>query len=123
MKLRETHDLVIHFLVVISFYSVVTGIGDDENRLGIVVGNRSANRSVFYKSFDVHKCLLLSLFSLEYDTLLSESREEGRVLSEPGDEPTDIIDKAKEGSYFWDVARGWPVDDLLNLRCGNPKPV
>ena len=93
-------------LAVIYSYGIVAGIGDDENRLGIVIGNRSANRSVFYESFDVHKCLLLRLLSLEYDTLLSESREEGRVLSEPGDESTDIIDKTKESSYIRDVTRG-----------------
>jgi hypothetical protein len=123
MKPSGTHGLVILSLAVISSYGVVAGIGDNENRLGIVVGNRSANRSVFYKSFDVHKCLLLRLLPLEYDTLLSKSREEGRVLSEPGDESTNIIDKTKESSYFWDITRGWPVDDLLDLRCSNFKPI
>ena len=123
MKLHETHGLVILFLAVISFYDVVADIGDNENRLGIVVENRLANRSVFYKSLDVHKRLLLRLLSLEYDTLLSEFREEGRVLCGPEDESTNIIDKTKESSYFWDVTRGWPIDDLLNLRRSNFKPV
>src|SRR3981189_1314470 len=113
MKPRGTHGLVILSLAVISSNDVVAGIGDNENRLGIVIGNRSANRSVFYESFDVHKRLLLCLLPLECDTLLSESREEGRVLSEPGDESTNIIDKTKESSYIRDVTRDWSVNDLL----------
>ena len=93
-------------LAIISSNGVVAGIGDDENRLGIVVGNRSANRSVFYESFDVHKRLLLRLLSLEYDILLSEFREKRRVLSELDDEFINIIDKIKKSSYFWDITRG-----------------
>src|SRR3979490_2416680 len=109
-----THGLVVLSLAVISSYGVVAGIGNDENRLGIVIGNRSANGGVFYKSFDVHKRLLLCFLPLEFDTFLSESREKRRVLREPWNESTDIIDKTEESSYFRDVTRGWPVDDLLN---------
>src|SRR3981189_3490441 len=106
MKPRGTHGLVILSLAVISFNGVVADIGDNENRLGIVVENRSANRSVFYESFDVHKRLFLRLLPLECDILLSEFREKRRVLSEPEDESTNIIDKTKESSYIRDVTRG-----------------
>ena len=123
MEPRGTHGLVILSLAVIPSYGVVAGIGDDENRLGIIVGNRSANGGVFYELFDVHKRLLLCFLSLELDTFLSESREERRVLSEPGNESTDIIDKTEESSYFRDVTRGWPVDNLFNLGCSNFKPL
>jgi len=76
MEPRGTHGLVVLPLAVVSSYGIIAGIGDDEDRFGIVVGNRSTNGGVFYESFDVLKRLLLCLLPLEFDTFLSESREE-----------------------------------------------
>ena len=123
MEPRGTHCLVVFSLAIISFYSIVAGINDDEDRLRVVIGNWPANRCVLYKSFDVLKCLLLCFLPLEFDTFLRESREERRVLGEPRNEPTDIINKTEESSYFRNIMRGWPVEDLLNLGCGNAKPI
>jgi len=110
-------------LAVITSYGIVAGIGDDENRLGIVVGNWPTNGGVIYESFDVPKRLFLCFPPLEFDTFLSESREERGMLGEPGNESTDIIDEAEESSYFRDITRGRPVEDLLNLGCSNSEPI
>src|SRR3981189_269443 len=104
-----THSLVVLSLAVISSYGVVTGIGDNEDRLRIIVGNRSANRGVFNESFDILKCLLLCFLPHEIDAFLSESREERRMLSESRNESTNIFDETEESSYFRDITRDWPV--------------
>jgi hypothetical protein len=77
MEPGGTHGLLLILsLPVISSYGVIAGVSDDEIRIRIVIGDRSANGDLFYESFDIHESLLLYLLPLEFNTLFGESREE-----------------------------------------------
>jgi hypothetical protein len=75
MESNGIYTLIILSLSIITFYDMITGISDDENRIWIIVGNRSANGGLFHEILDVHEGLLLRLLPLEFDILLDESRE------------------------------------------------
>jgi hypothetical protein len=70
VKSGGTHGLVI------TPNGVIAGISDDENRIWVIVGNRSAYGSPFYEALDIHEYFLLRVLPLEFDTFLDESREE-----------------------------------------------
>jgi hypothetical protein len=55
---------------------MITDINDDENRIWVIIGNRSVYRSIFYEMLDIHKSLLLYILPFEFDIFLDESREE-----------------------------------------------
>ena len=76
MKTSRTHSLIIFLLSIISSYSVIAGVSDDEDRFGIIVSDRSANGGSFNESFDVYERLLLFFLLFEFDIFLSETREE-----------------------------------------------
>jgi hypothetical protein len=75
MESDEIYDLMILSLFIISFYDIITNINDDENRIGIIIGDRSINGSLFYESFDIHESLLLYLLPFKFDILFDEFRE------------------------------------------------
>jgi hypothetical protein len=76
VKAGGTYGLVILSLPIITSYSVITGVSDDENRIWVIVGNRSVYRSIFYEALDIHESLLLCILPFEFDIFLDESREE-----------------------------------------------
>jgi hypothetical protein len=76
MKTSRTHGLIVFLLSVISSYSIIASISDDEDEFGIFVSDQSANGSSFYKSFDVQEGSLLCFLLLEFDIFLGESGEE-----------------------------------------------
>jgi hypothetical protein len=76
MESGGAYGLVILSLPVITSYSVIAGISDDENRLWVIVGNRSVDGGLLYEALYVQECFLLRLLPLEFDTFLGESREE-----------------------------------------------
>ena len=76
MKTSWTHGLIVFPLSVIPSYSVIAGVSDDEDGFGIIVSDRSANGGSFNESFDVHEGFLLFFLLFEFDTFLSETREE-----------------------------------------------
>jgi hypothetical protein len=76
VKAGGTHGLIILSLPVIISYSVIAGVSDDENRIWVVVRDRSAYGSLFYEALDIQEYLLLHILPLEFDTFLGESREE-----------------------------------------------
>jgi hypothetical protein len=76
MKADGTYDLIILSLPIIIFYSMITDISDDENRIWVVIRDRSAYGSLFYETLDIQEYLLLYILPLEFDIFLGESREE-----------------------------------------------
>jgi hypothetical protein len=76
VKAGGTYGLIILSLPVIISYDVITGISDDEDRIWVIVGNRSADGGLFHEAFDVHERLLLYLLPFEFDIFLGESGEE-----------------------------------------------
>jgi hypothetical protein len=54
---------------------MITDINDDENRIWVIVGNRSVDGGLFHEILDIHKDLLLYLLPLEFDILLDKSGE------------------------------------------------
>jgi hypothetical protein len=76
MESGGTYTLIVLSLSIITSYGMIAGISDDENRIWVIVGNRSANGGLFHETLDIHEDLLLRLLPLEFDTLLDESREE-----------------------------------------------
>jgi hypothetical protein len=76
MESGGTYDLIILSLPIITSYSMITGISDDENRLWVIIGNRSIDGDLLYEVLYIQECFLLRLLPLEFDIFLGESREE-----------------------------------------------
>jgi hypothetical protein len=76
VKAGGTYGLIILSLPVIISYNMITDVSDDENRIWVIVGNRSVYGSVFYETLDIHESLLLRVLPFEFDIFLDESREE-----------------------------------------------
>jgi hypothetical protein len=76
MESGGAYGLIILSLSVIISYSMITDISDDENRLWVIVGNRSIDGGLLYEVFYIQECFLLRLLPLEFDIFLGESREE-----------------------------------------------
>jgi hypothetical protein len=76
VKAGGTYGLVILSLPVITSYSMIAGVSDDENRIWVIVRDRSAYGSLFYETLDIQEYLLLRVLPLEFDIFLDESREE-----------------------------------------------
>jgi hypothetical protein len=74
MKSGGMYDLIILSLPVITSYSVIIGISDDENRIRVIIEDRSIYGGLFYEAFDIHESLLLRVLPLEFDIFLDESR-------------------------------------------------
>jgi hypothetical protein len=76
MESGGAYGLVILSLPVITSYNMITGISHDEDRLWVVVGNRSADGGLLYEALYIREYFLLCLLPLEFDIFLGESREE-----------------------------------------------
>jgi hypothetical protein len=76
MKSDGVYDLVILSLPVITSYSMIAGISHDEDRLWVIVGNRSVDGGLLYETLYIREYFLLRLLPLEFDIFLDESREE-----------------------------------------------
>jgi hypothetical protein len=76
VKAGGIYDLVILSLSIIISYSMITDVSDDENRIWIIVRDRSVYGSLFYEALDIQEYLLLCILPLEFDIFLDESREE-----------------------------------------------
>jgi hypothetical protein len=76
MESDGIYDLIILSLSVIISYSIITDISHDEDRLWVIVGNRSIDRGLLYEILYIHEYFLLYLLPLEFDIFLDESREE-----------------------------------------------
>jgi hypothetical protein len=76
MESGGIYTLIVPSLSVITSYGMITDISDDEDRIWVIVGNGSANGSLFHETLDVHECSLLCLLPLEFDIFLGESGEE-----------------------------------------------
>jgi hypothetical protein len=76
VKAGGTHDLIVLSLPVIISYGVIAGVSDDEDRIWVIVGDRSVYGSPFYEALDIHESFLLRVLPVEFDTFLGESREE-----------------------------------------------
>jgi hypothetical protein len=74
MKSDGIYDLIILFLSIIIFYNIITDINDDENRIRVIIEDRSVYKDLFYEIFDIHENLLLYILPLEFDIFLDESR-------------------------------------------------
>jgi hypothetical protein len=75
MESDGIYDLIILSLSIIIFYSMITGINYDEDRLWVIVGNRSIDGGLLYEALYIHKYFLLYLLPFEFDIFLDESRE------------------------------------------------
>jgi hypothetical protein len=115
VKAGGIYGLIILSLSIITSYSVIAGVSDDENRIWVIIGNRSIYGSLFYEALDIHEYFLLYILPLEVDIFLDKSREEWWILSKPRNKSINIIDEAEESSYFRNITWDWPVQDLLNL--------
>jgi hypothetical protein len=76
VKAGGTYGLIVLSLPVITSYGVIAGVSDDEDRIWVIIGNRSADGGLFHEALDIHEYLLLYLLPLEFDTFLGESGEE-----------------------------------------------
>jgi hypothetical protein len=76
VKAGGMYGLIVLSLPVITSYGVIAGVSDDEDRIWVIVGNRSADGGLFHEALDVHERLLLYLLPLEFDIFLDESGEE-----------------------------------------------
>jgi hypothetical protein len=76
MESDGIYTLIIFSLSIIISYDMITDINDDENRIWVIVGNRSIDGGLFHEMFDIHEDLLLYLLSFEFDIFLDESGEE-----------------------------------------------
>jgi hypothetical protein len=76
VKAGGMYSLIVLSLPVITSYDMITGVSDDEDRIWVIVGNRSVDGGLFHKALDIHERLLLYLLPLEFDTFLGESGEE-----------------------------------------------
>jgi hypothetical protein len=76
MESDGVYDLIILFLSIITSYNMITDISHDEDRLWVVVGNRSIDRDLLYEILYIHEYFLLYLLPLEFNIFLGESREE-----------------------------------------------
>ena len=54
---------------------MIINISDNENRIWIIVENRSIDGGLFHEIFNIYKDLLLYLFPFEFDILLDKSGE------------------------------------------------
>jgi hypothetical protein len=70
------YGLIILSLPIIISYSMIAGVSDNENRIWVVVRDRSVYGSLFYETLDIQEYLLLCVLPLEFDIFLGESREE-----------------------------------------------
>jgi hypothetical protein len=54
---------------------MITDISYDEDRLWVIVGNRSVDGGLLYEIFYIHKYFLLYLLPFEFDIFLDKFRE------------------------------------------------
>ena len=70
------YGLIVLSLPVITSYDMITDVSDDEDRIWVIVGNRSVDGDLLHETLDIHERLLLYLLPLEFDIFLGESGEE-----------------------------------------------
>jgi hypothetical protein len=76
MESGGMYTLIVLSLPVITSYDMIADISDDEDRIWVIVGNRSVDGGLFHEALDIHEGLLLHLLPLEFDIFLDESGEE-----------------------------------------------
>ena len=63
MESGGIYDLMILFLSVIISYDIITNISDNENRIRIIIENRSIDGDLFHKIFNISESPSLYLLS------------------------------------------------------------
>jgi hypothetical protein len=76
MESSGIYTLIVLSLSVITSYDIIAGVSNDEDRIWVIVGNRSVDGGLFHETLDIHEGLLLYLLPLEFDIFLDESGEE-----------------------------------------------
>jgi hypothetical protein len=76
VKSGGMYSLIILSLPVIISYDMIIDINDDEDRIWIIIEDRSVYGSPFYETLDIHESFLLRVLPVEFDIFLDESREE-----------------------------------------------
>jgi hypothetical protein len=91
MESGGIYSLIVLFLSIITSYYMITDINDDENRIWVIIGNRSVYGGLFYETLDIHEYFLLRVY---HESRRSELRwvcTPREIGGEPRDKAPEIM--------------------------------